>query len=200
MKNLYIIMVLSLSSVILSPGQESREILRTPTELVHDVQDFLNKFSVARLYHESQGDFIKRLKESHEYISVTFGQYPSINCTKGQTLEVNKKKFRHLLGLFLSDIYAVKECGFWACDEDSFHVGNTTIIVGRGLARFRHKGNYEWHINFFNKDSFKNTPIQSLLDHLVNQNETEIVIPLDAQSSVSFIKESNKIISRFQYK
>lgn len=171
--------------------------------LVRDVKKFLENFNVSVLVTESREDFLKRVQEDHCFTDVSYTISLPLVCTKGKKLEIaSSKEKKYRLGLFTENTYAIKKCGFWGGDEDGFYVGPGTIIVGKGLARFIEKGNYQWHIQI-PKDSsdlaFENTPIQPLLKYILSQKTKKVEIPINSSASVCFTTEASEIVGRLQY-
>lgn len=204
MKSLYCCTLLFFSCFIATSAPESFVVLQNSTQLVHDVQAFLNSFQVAKAHKESREDFLKRVQNNQNFTQVVYAISSSLSLTQDTKLKIDKsEKKHHFLGLFTSNTYAVKECGFWGGDEDGFYVNSSTNIIGKGLARFKEKGNYEWIIQLPHGvvgDEFQNTPIQPLINSIIQQNESRIIIPLNSYSSVSFTKEATQIVGRLQYK
>ena len=195
MKNRYFLIFLFYSSVVFA---------NEATLLVKNVKEFLDLFNVARLASESQDDFFKRLNNDKRFISVVYACSSSHLCFEDKKLKISKnKEKKYHLGLFTDTVHVVKKCGYWTGDQDGFYVGANTIIVGKGLARFIEKGNYQWYINLLEDDDnnpFQNTPIEPLLDYIKSKKSEKIELPIDCSASIVFTKEASGFIGRLKYK
>ena len=202
MKKICFLVLFFFSYAVFSSNTKSKIVLDESTKLLTDVQSFLRQFGVARLYQETRKDFLQRLRESKKFETVAYSVCTAVTLQDDKTLTLDKTRKKHLLGLFTPDIYVVKECGFWGGDEDGLYLG-TTRVVGKNLARLKEKGTYEWLIELpqgVSGNEFANTPIQPLIDSLMSQPASEIIIPLNGSTSVVFTKGKAQITARFQYK
>jgi len=202
MKPIYFLVFLCISLSVYSSSEPTQTDIANLSSLVRQVQAFLNQFQVERHYKEPKSDFLKRLVDSKKFIDVSYAICPSIIRQDNKIIKIDRSKKQHLLGLFIDDTYVVKPCGFWQGREEGFYVSPVTTIVGKGLARFKEKGNYEWIINFPDANpeaKFANSSIQSLIDSLIKQSEITVKVPLENGVSVAFTKNATTITASLQY-